>query len=52
MFLCAFNAHEIKQLKIKVNKISGPHNMLVHVTQAHDIVVKELARNSGELAQW
>ncbi len=36
IFMGAFNAYEIQQLKSKFQEMSNGHNMLVQVTQQHD----------------
>jgi hypothetical protein len=36
-FLGAFNAYKIQQLKSKFQEISKGHNMLVRVTQQHNV---------------
>ncbi len=36
-FMGAFNAYEIQQLKSKFQEMSNGHNMLVQVTQQHDV---------------
>ena len=50
-FVGAFNAHEIRQLKIKFNKLLEQHNMLVHVTQRHVTEIIELARNMVKIVE-
>jgi hypothetical protein len=45
MFMGAFNAYEIQQLKSTFNTLSLGHNMLVRVTNKHDKDIKDLADN-------
>ena len=48
-FMGAFNAYEIRQLKLRFNTLSENHNMLVRVTSQHDQDIKELAHNMGSI---
>jgi hypothetical protein len=41
-FMGAFNAYEIQQLKSMFQKISNGHNMLVRVTQQHDVDIQQM----------
>jgi hypothetical protein len=41
-FMGAFNAYEIQQLKSKFQEMSNAHNMLVCVTQQHDVDLRQM----------
>jgi hypothetical protein len=42
IFMGAFNPYEIQQLKSKFQEISNRHNMLVRVTQQHDVDLRQM----------
>ena len=44
-FMGAFNAHEIQKLKFKFQEMCQGHNMLVRVTQQHNVNIWQMKEN-------
>jgi hypothetical protein len=48
-FMGAFNAYEIQQLKSKFQEMSNMHNMLVRVTQQHDVDIPQMKESLASI---